>query len=149
MRARAAALVALGALVLTGVAVGLALRSSSGPGRRGPSGVPFATQTRRYEVLYRVDHLAGGTQSRTWELLTVDRPFRVRDATFGSRPGSGDRPLGGTLTTPDRLYSLAPGGIQDVSARQPGLGTQDQDLLGIVAEGARRGLVQAGGSGSA
>jgi len=146
--ARTTALVALAALLLVGlVLTAVALRPSSGT-HKIPAGVAFAAQSPRYEVLYQVDHLSPGGSSRTWELLTVDRPFQVRDATFGAPPGPGDRPVGGTLTTADRLYSLSPNGIQDVSARQPSLGTEDQDLLGVVGEAARRGLAQDRGPGT-
>ena len=148
MTARARAPVALAVLLVAGlVLTAVALRPSSGT-RRIPAGVAFAAQSPRYEVLYQVDHLSPGGQTRTWELLTVDRPFRVRDATFRAPPAPGDRPVGGTLTTADRLYSLSPNGIQDVSARQPGLGTEDQDLLGVVGEAARRGLAQPRGPGA-
>ena len=142
MTGRSAATIGIAALLAGGlVLAAVALRPSS-PRRRLPAPVPFAAQAPRYEVLYHVDHLAAGSSSRTWELLTVDRPFRVRDANFPASPAAGDRPASGTLTTPDRLYALTPAGIQDVSARQPGLGTQDQDLLGVVAEAARRRLAE-------
>lgn len=98
-----------------------------------------------YRILYRVHNAAGQSTQVLWQQLTVKRPFLASDATFPVRPGPGDPPVGGTVTSVDGLFSLSPSGTRKIAGRQPGVGTGDQALGPVLREAARRQLAKAGG----
>lgn len=126
------------AVLVVGLGIGIPLSQAlTSSGSTNPGIINPVNRPQAYQVVYRVQISAGSDQSRSWEVLTVRRPFLAADLTYHQRPGPGVAPASGTLTSEDGLYERDALGLHQVAGRQPGPGTGDVDLLtempGLVA----------------
>ena len=128
-------IIALVALVMLGVGIGVPVSRSLGGGFTTGPDRPVA-----YHVVYRQDFLTAGDTVR-WEDLSVHRPFEAADLLYTAAPGPGVAPSSGTVSTPDALYDVKEGGgLVLVGGRQPGPPSGDQDLLTELPDLLSRGL---------